>query len=333
MKIACFEIDQAAQKKLKKEFSGHDVVFFEEPLSQENAEQAVDAEVVVVFIYSSIDREVLQRLDKVTLIATMSTGVDHIDLYACKQKGVVVCNVPSYGEVSVAEQTFALILALSRRLIESYQRVKDSYFSPVGLTGFDLSGKTLGVVGVGTIGKHVIRIAHGFGMQILAYTHSPHPELAQELDITLVDFDKLLTESDVVSLHVPYTTQTHHLFNEDVFKKMKKESLLINTARGAIVDTKALLSALENGQIGGAGLDVCEGEPVLHEERERMSHLYKQEDLLSVIEERSLLNYPNVIITPHNAFNTKEALEKIITTTCGNIAGFIAGKPENAVEG
>lgn len=331
-KIAVFEIESWEQKYLQDRLGASmELVFFENSIKPEDIGKIQDAEGLVVFIYSNITKEVLDGLPNLKFITTMSTGYDHIDLAACKARNIVVSNVSGYGEITVAEHTFALLLALSHRIVESYERVKEGYFSPEGLTGFDISGKTLGVIGVGSIGKHVIEIAHGFGMNVIGYKRSPDLALEQSLDFKIVDMDTLLSTSDVVSLHVPYSPETHHLINEEAIKKMKDGVVIINTSRGGLVDTKALLKHVENGKIRGAGLDVCEDEPALREEKELLSKEFNNESLMHILEEKMLLNHKNVIITPHNAFNSHEALELILSTTVANIEGFISNKPQNVV--
>lgn len=331
MKIACFEIDALEKKYLTKAFKEHEAVYFEHPLRVNELEAIQDSEALVIFIYSQIDESVLEKLPKLKYITTMSTGFDHIDLEACKKRNIQVSNVPAYGEVTVAEHTFALILAVSRRIVESYMRVKNGYFSPEGLTGFDLHGKTLGVVGVGAIGLNVIKIAKGFGMNVIGYKRSPDPELEKEYGFKIHDLETVLQQSDIISLHLPYNQETHHLIDDEKFYMMKKGAVIINTARGSIIDTKAMLAALDRGDLGGAGLDVCEGEPVLHEERQLLSKEFNNEELMYVMEEHMLLHHPNVVITPHNGFNSKEALDIILATTAENIKSYRDGNTKHLV--
>ena len=223
----------------------------------------------------------------------------------------------------------ALIFAISRKLIESVDRVKSGNFSPVGLTGFDLFGKTLGVLGVGNIGTHVIRIAKGIGMDVVAYKRTPDPKLAGDLGFQFVEMDQLYKISDIITIHVPYTKETHHLLNADAFTKMKDGVVIINTARGSIIDTTALVAALQSGKVGAAGLDVLEGEGMIQEEHELLHKEMPMEDLRTVIEDHMLLSNPKVLITPHNAFNSTEALQRILNTTSDNVLGFLAGTPKN----
>lgn len=333
MKIGIFEVEAWEEEFLKKSL-GLDIelIIFHHPLTDADVASLVDIEGLVVFIYSSITKEIIEKLPKLKFIATMSTGFDHIDLAFCRERGITVCNVAGYGEITVAEHTFALLLALSHRIIESYERVKQGYFSPENLTGFDLSGKTIGIVGVGSIGQHVITIAKGFGMNVIGYKRSPDPELEKEYGFKIVDLTTLYKDSDILSYHVPYTKETHHMINEESIAQMKQGVVILNTSRGLLMDTTALLKNLELGKIGGLGLDVCENEPMLREEKQILSKEFNKEDLLGLLEEKMLFNYKNVVITPHNAFNSKEALEKILTTTVGNIQGFLKGASQNVVQ-
>ena len=331
MKIVFFETGHDDIVKFRGKLAGFDLDFVDVPLNLDTIDKAKDADVIVVFIYSTVNKEVLDLLPNLKFINTMSTGFDHIDIGECKKRSILVSNVPSYGEITVAEHTFALLLSLSRRMVESYARVKSGYFSPEGLTGFDLSGKTIGVVGVGAIGKNVIKIAKGFGMNVLGYKRTPDPKLEQELGFKITDLDTLLSSSDIVSIHLPYSQETHHLIDEEKFAIMKEGAIILNTARGAIIDTQAMLSSLGKGKLAGIGLDVCEGEPVLREEAELLSRQFNNEQMLYVLEEHMLLSHKNVIITPHNAFNSREALHIIHDTTIENIKKFTSNASQNLV--
>ena len=332
MKIACFEVSESEKEYFQKKFKeGFEVSFFDDPVQEIDLAKIKDAETLVIFIYSRITKEVLDQLPKLKFISTMSTGFDHIDIEECKKRNILVATVPAYGEVTVAEHAFSLIFAISRRLIESYERVKNGDFNPEGLTGFDLFGKTLGVVGVGTIGCHVIRIAKGIGMDVLGYKRTPDEKLAKSLGFKFVEMDELLNKSDIITIHLPYCKETHHFINQESFKKMKNGAILINTARGAIVDTGALIEALNEGKVLAAGLDVLEEEPLLREEKELLSKKFKKDDLVRTLENHILLNNPKVLITPHNAFNSREALERILSTTGENINGFMSGNHKNLV--
>jgi D-lactate dehydrogenase len=333
MKIVVFEVErheEAVFSRLRSETN--DVGLTDAPLSSSNAAAYSDAAVISTFIYSELNREVLTRLPSLTMIATRSTGYDHIDMAFCKQKGIVVCNVPTYGENTVAEHVFALLLSLSHRLPESLERTRSGDFSPKGLEGFDLAGKTIGVVGTGNIGRHVIRIARGFAMRVVAFDVKPDLSLAERLGFRYVGFEELLASSDVVTLHVPAAPQTRNLLSADAFSRMKDGVIVINTARGSLIDAHALIMALRSGKVGGAGLDVLPDEPLIREEAELICSIYSgQHDLRDLVADHILLHMPKVIVTPHSAFNTREAVRRIAETTVENIDAFLAGCPKNIV--
>ena len=331
MKIAFFEVKDWEVEYLQKKLSGNQLKFSSEKLSLENALQIQDFEAVSVFIYSKIDEQIIREIPNLKLITTRSTGFDHVDLEACKKQGITVCNVPSYGENTVAEHTFALILSLSRNICKTCIRRFEQDFSIEGLEGFDLKGKTIGVIGTGQIGLHVIRIAKGFGMNVVAYDVRQNKLLSEVLGFEYVSLENLLASSDIITLHVPYIKATHHLMNKDTFKLVKKGAILINTARGSIVDTEALIEALDNKILAGAGLDVFEGEEVIKEEKQLLYEPKNLEVLASLVKDHILLSKDNVVFTPHIAFYSKEALERILETTVENIAAFVSGKPQNVV--
>jgi len=290
------------------------------------------AEVLSVFIHSRVDAAALEKMPGLKMIATRSTGYDHIDLEACRQRGVIVCNVPTYGENTVAEQALALLLALTRKIVSSVERTRHGSFSVDELRGSDLAGKTAGVIGTGHIGRHMIRMLKGLNMTVLATDAHPDKQLAAELGFTYVDLDHLLKNSDVVTLHAPAIKETFHMLDEARLRLMKKTAFLINTARGSLIDTKALTQVLGDGHLAGVGLDVLEEECSVKEERLLLSSNFHQEcDLQTVLADHVLLNHPRVIITPHNAFNTTEALHRILETTVENIEAYSKGRPINRV--
>ena len=244
-----------------------------------------------------------------------------------------VSNIPSYGENTVAEHTFALILSLSRNVHKSYLRSQRDDFSIDGLCGFDLREKTIGVVGVGQIGKHVVKIAKGFGMNVIALDNNQDNILAEVLNFTYVsNLDELLERSDIISLHLPYSESTHHIINKESFSQMKPGAILINTARGGLVDIDALYEALQSGKLAGAGLDVLEGEEIIDEEKELLFSSKNVDKLRSLFKSKAIFKMDNVVFTPHNAFNSKEAIERILNTTTQNIESFVRGKPINLVK-
>lgn len=291
------------------------------------------ADVLSVFVYSRVTADLLAKAPRLKLIATRSTGWDHIDLSVCRRRRVAVANVPFYGENTVAEHTFALVLALSRKVHQAYFRTIRGDFSFEGLQGFDLKGKTIGIIGTGHIGLHAVRIAKGFGMNVIAFDVARNAWMAETLGFEYVAFDALLARSDIISLHAPYNPQTHHMINASNIGRIKRGALLINTARGGLVETSALAKALDQGILAGAGLDVLEGEELIKEERQILSHEYPVDRLKTLLQNHILLNRENVVITPHIAFNSREACLRILDTTVTNIAGFLAGKAENLLAG
>lgn len=332
MKIAFFEMEKWEEDFFSEKFNGHELYFDTNPISFEALEKVKDYEIISGMIYSEFPKEIIEKLSSLQMISTRSTGFDHIDLKICKEKNILVSNVPDYGSVTVAEHTFALILALSRKIVPSVERTRRGDFNLEGLRGFDLNGKTLGVVGLGSIGKSVVRIAKGFGLNILVYTRNPDQSLANELGVDFVDLDELLGRSDIVSLHVPYSESTHHLINKENIQKFKKGSLLINTARGGVVETEAILIGLENSLLKGAGLDVLEEECMVKEENQLLTKKFLEEcDIKTQLLNHVLLTKENVVITPHNAFNSTEALQRIVDVTAENISGFIDKSPKNVV--
>ncbi|MCD6412604.1 MAG: hydroxyacid dehydrogenase, partial [Elusimicrobia bacterium] len=254
-----------------------------------------------------------------------------IDLKGCRKRKIVVCNVPSYGENTVAEHTFALILSLSRNVHKSYSRTMRSDFSIEGLRGFDIKGKVIGVIGVGHIGLHVIKIAKGFGMEVLAYDVNQDKFLAEVLGFKYTSLENLLRKSDIITLQVPYNKSTHHLINKDTIKAVKKGAILINTSRGGVVDTEVMIDALDKKILGGAGLDVLEGEELIKEEKQLLYDKKKIKSLQNLVKDHILLRKDNVVFTPHIAFFSQEALERILETTIQNIVGFLSGRMQNTV--
>ena len=332
LKIAFFEIEPREINYLKPKLNSFDLTFFEEKITRERLKEIPDIDILSSFIYSVIDKKILNFLKFLKFIATRSTGFDHLDLKTCKDKNIFVSNVPSYGENTVAEHTFALILALSRNIYPSLEKTKKGDFSLENLRGFDLRGKTLAVVGVGNIGRHVIRIAKGLEMNILAFDVRKDQKFAQEFGFKYAPLDYLFRNSDIITLHVPYNKSTHHMINLKTLKLFKKGCYLINTARGGVCDTTALLEGLKQGIFAGLGLDVLEKECFIKEERELLTSVFKKTcDLKAVLENHILINHPDVIITPHNAFNSKEALQRILDTTIENIRAFSGGRPINLV--
>lgn len=325
LNIAFFGVKSWERPIIEKELCNLDAVgvgIFETEL-QDNIELAKKYDVISVFIYSRADKKVLDELPNLKMIATRSTGMDHIDGDECKKRKIEVMNVPVYGSNTVAEFAFALLLAVAKKIVPAHQSVEDGEFSPEGLTGVDLEGKTLGVVGVGRIGQNMVHIAKGFRMKVLGVEKTHDPALEKKLGFKFVDLETCLRESDFVSLHVPSIPETFHLINKQNIKLMKPGSILINTCRGAVIETEAILMALKNKILMGAGLDVTEEEDKVENISMVTSTRPTKDDLQEVLSYHLLRDRDDVVFTPHNAFNTKEAIERIIKTTMENIEGFM----------
>lgn len=331
MKIAFFETNGSDKEYLSEALGGHELFFSKDPLTEANASKVAAYEIISIFIHSTLTTTLIEKLTGARCITTRSTGFDHIDRAACQARNITVCNVPYYGENTVAEHTFALILALSRNVHKSYARGLKKDFAIEGLIGFDLKDKTLGVIGTGHIGLHVIRIAKGFGMHVIACDTRRDTFLSEILHFKYAPLDQVLKESDIVTVHIPYNEQTHHLINKENIRQMKPGSLLINTARGGIIDNEALAWALDNDILSGAGLDVLEGEEYIKEEQQYLHKNSDPERARKIEQNHSLLSRDNVVFTPHIGFYSEEALQRILDTTLENITGFILGTPKNSV--
>lgn len=331
VKIAFFEIEGWEEPRIREALAGHSLLLDRKPLTVEKAEAARDSEIVSVAIYSRIGPELLERLPNLRAVITRSTGYDHIDLEACKKRGVRVFNVPDYGSTTVAEYTMLLALMLMRKM-----KVVMSSGPPFGgssleeLRGRELAGKTVGIIGTGRIGSHVAKLAHAFGARILAYDVRENEELKKLYGVLYVDLDTLLSSSDVITLHVPLMRETQHLINAKNIAKIKRGAVLVNTSRGGVVETEALLEALDKGILAGAALDVVEGEQVIKDMR--TYSLASPEDFRKGLLALHLARHPNVILTPHIAYNTWEAANRILETTLGTIRKLLDGEePPNKV--
>ena len=332
MKIVVFESEEWERPYFDGFKKEHEVVFEYEPLDEDTMAHYADADIVSPFVYSDLARPVLEQLPQLKFIATRSTGFDHIDLEYCADRNIKVSNVPTYGERTVAEHVFALLLSISHKIPEAVNRTRQGDFSQKGLQGFDLGGRTMGIIGTGNIGLKTIRIARGFDMEVLACDRQPNVQAAAELGFSYVEMPELLARSDIISLHVPGNKHTHHLLSTAQFAAMKDGVVLINTARGTVVDIKALLHALADGKVSAAGLDVLAEEPAIREEAELLRSLFtRKHDLEALLADHVLLHMKNVIITPHSAFNTREAVQRILKTTIENIDGFLQGENVNPV--
>ncbi len=330
VKIAFFEADKWEKALLKKKLPNCDLQLFDATLSNENIDRVKDVEIIAVFVNSRVTREFLDKLPCLKFIATMSTGFDHIDVETCKKRGIIISNVPFYGMNTVAEYTFALLLALCRKVLIAVDRVKEGEFELSGLQGFDLKGKTLGVIGTGNIGLNVIKIASGFEMKVVAFDVKKNFKAAKKLGFKYVSFGALLKNSDVISIHVPYNKDTHHLIDKNSFRKMKKGVFLVNTARGGVIETAALLEAIKQKKVGGAALDVLEEETAMKHNVELLPRDFNV-DFETIALNYELIDQDNVIVAPHSAFYSKEALDRILETTVENIVKFLKKKPVNVI--
>lgn len=319
------EVKEYARKKMK----GVSCHIHEENINLDNLEP--DTDILAPFIETPIHKEIFDKLPQLKMIATMSTGYDHIDIELAKTRHIPVCNVPTYGENTVAEHAMALLLAMTRKIFPSVKRVKEANFSYRGLIGMDLRGKTLGVVGTGHIGAHLIKMAKGFNMEVIAYDPFPNKDLAAKLDFKYVKYDYLLANSDAISLHVPLLPTTEHMINKKNIKKIKKGAYIINTARGGLIEPEALLWALENNQISGAGLDVLEEENFLQHEEKMVNAKHTAAEIKIDLMNNIIIDHEKTIVTPHNAFNSVEALRRIVDTTVSNIEGYLNNQTINDV--
>lgn len=330
--IAFFEVERWEEHAIPKKINGHRLLLFRGKPTLARLRSLKDINVLSTFVFSSIDTRVLDLLPKLELIATRSTGYDHINLEECAKRDIRVANVPTYGENTVAEHTFALILSLAKHIHKAYERTIRGDFSREGLKGFDLKSKTIGVVGTGNIGEHVIRIAHGFEMNVLAYDIKVNKKCVQRYHASYVPLKTLFQHSDIVSFHVPLLPQTHHLLNSTTLPLLKRSVMIINTSRGGIIDTNALVMGLKKKIIGAVGLDVLEEEKLIGEEAELLTSSKKKDvDYRMLLEHHVLARFENVLLTPHSAFFSVEALQRILDTTLDNITSFIGGIPKNIV--
>jgi len=324
MKIAFFDAKPYDRESFDRINGGrYEIRYFETRLTAAALPLADGCDAACAFVNAEIDRAVIGGLVArgIKVLALRCAGYNNVDFRAAYEAGLTVVRVPAYSPYAVAEHAAALLLTLNRHIHKAAARTRDFNFSLVGLTGFDLHGKTAGVVGMGKIGRIFAGICLGFGMRVLAYDAFPKPQDGVEF----VPLDSLLAESDIVSLHCPLTPETKHLFNAETFARMKRGVVLVNTSRGGLVDSEALLAALRDGQVGAAGLDVYEEESEwFYEDR---SDVTMQNKTLSL-----LVSMPNVIVTSHQAFLTHEALENIATTTLANLDAFFASAPlENEI--
>jgi D-lactate dehydrogenase len=328
MKVAVFSSKKYDRHFLSEANSdgGHELVFFEPKLTSETTALASGFPVVCAFINDQLDGDTIRAIANggTKLIALRSAGFNNVDIKAATELGITVVRVPAYSPYAVAEHAAGLILTLNRQYHRAYNRVRESNFSLNGLLGFDLHGSTVGIIGTGKIGMCFAQIMKGFGCNLLAYDIYQNPSCV-ELGVKYVELSQLLAESDIVSLHCPLTPESHHLINATTLEQFKSGAMLINTSRGGLVDTKAVINALKSKKLGHVGLDVYELEGDLF--FEDLSDEVIQDDIFE-----RLLTFPNVVITAHQAFFTRNALQNIAQTTISNITEFEnTGKCENTV--
>ncbi len=328
--IAFYDATDEDQAFFRQALVDQHLGFTSDPIKADNVEPKTD--VLSLFVSSRLTRELLDSFPNVKLIATRSTGYDHIDSAAAKERGIPIVTVPTYGEHTVAEYTFGLLLSLTRKLPAAFASAHEGSRSHFALQGIDLFGRTFGVIGAGKIGRNTARLAKGFGMNVIAYDPFPDPKAASEIAFEYKTLEEVLAQSDVVSLHVPYTPENHHLINAERLKLLKPTAILINTARGELVDTKALVECVTNGNLGGVALDVIESEQLISPLEELTLLRADQVDqslLMHSVEISVLKEQPNVLITSHNAFNTSEAIARINQTTADNIRAYLSGQLQN----
>lgn len=321
MKVAVFSTKSYDKEYFRKfvDPNEHQLTFFKTSLDEKTVQLCADHEAICVFVNDDLSAPVIRALKEkgVRLIALRCAGFNNVDLEEAESSGIKVARVPAYSPMAVAEHAVALILTLNRKTHKAYNRVREYNFSLERLTGFDLHGKTVGVIGTGKIGAAFSNIMLGFGCKVIAFDKFPSEELKNK-GIVYHELDHLLSKSDIISLHCPLNPETHHLIDKVAFSKMKKGVMLINTSRGALVKTKHAVRALKKGRLGYFGIDVYEQEEELF--FKDLSERVLQDDLIS-----RLISFHNVLITSHQGFLTQEALEEIATTTLKNISAFEAG--------
>ncbi len=323
MKTAVFSMHAFENEYLLKANQGkHELVLIENTLSKQSAILAQQCEAVSLFTSDDASAEVLDILHEqgVRYIALRSAGFNHVDLKRAKELGIRVARVPAYSPYAIAEHTMALILALNRKLIRAHNRIMELNFSLDGLVGFDMNGKTVGLIGTGKIGQIFAKICRGFGCRVIAYDLQVNTSMVEELQVEYVDLETLYAQSDIISLHVPLNEHTKYIINEESIQQMKSGVMLVNTSRGGLVDTKALINGLKSKHIGSVALDVYEEEEGLFFEDHSEDIL--QDDLIA-----RLMTFKNVLITSHQAFLTATALTNISDTTIANLDGFANGLP------
>jgi D-lactate dehydrogenase len=321
MKVALFSSKSYDKESFEKSntFSDIEFTYFEVALNQDTAKLTQDFQAVCIFVNDQSDAAVLENLAEngVGLIALRCAGFNNVDLTKANELGIKVMRVPAYSPEAIAEHALALILTLNRKTHKAFNRIREGNFSLEGLTGFNLYGKTVGVIGTGRTGFAFARIMLGMGCKVVAFDKFPSDAL-KEMGVSYVEFNELLKESDIISLHCPLTPETHHLFDKRAFRRMKTGAMLINTSRGAVVDTRDAIEALKSHKLGYLAIDVYEQEEKLF--FRDLSETVLQDDTIA-----RLMTFPNVLITAHQGFFTQEALGQIATITLNNINDYRKG--------
>jgi D-lactate dehydrogenase len=334
-KIIFFDVRDNEIEQLTELCEGkYEISLFSEMLDEktEITPEMASAEVISVFTFSRVSANVLKKFPNLKLVALRCVGFNHVDLEYCKEHKIAVANSFGYGNITVAEFAFGLIMDVMRKIARSYMNLKNEHLDRDTYTGFELRGRNIGIIGTGAIGAEVIKIAKGFGMSIFAYDLYPKQDLVENYQVKYVELDELLKISDIISLHAPLTENNFHLIDEEKINLMKPNAVLINTARGELIDTKALYKALSENKIFGAGLDVLEAENLLTKPDINWDFDYLQDDVVkqTLVNER-LLKLHNVVVTPHIAYNTQDANDRILHITIDNINSYFNGELKNSV--
>ncbi len=330
--ISMYDISAEEKKDFKELEKIGKVTYHEDPISIDNIDK--DAEIISMFVSSTVTAELIKELPKLKLIACRSTGFNNVDLDAVKNRKISVANVPTYGEHTVAEFTMSLMLAMTRKLLIAASQYSRHDTSHEKLHGTDLHGKTLGVIGAGKIGRNVIKAAKAFGLKVIVYDPFITPEMEEEIDVTALELNELLKTADIITLHTPLTKDNYHLINSKKLDLMKDGVYIVNTARGELLDTEALVMAIKSGKVAGAALDVLEDEKLIDIDEEELLLKKKnttKETLERILADTILMHMPEVILTGHNAYNTSEAIQRINLTSVDNIQKYLTKIPQNIV--
>jgi D-lactate dehydrogenase len=307
-----FDTRLMPEKIIKDKINYPDTIFVKDSLNSENAFEYEHADVICINVFSKVNKDILDKLPNLKLIATMTTGFDHIDLEECKNRNIIVTNVPSYSNESVAEHAIALLFTISKRIHICNQEMENCHVNMPELMGFELKGKTIGLIGTGSIGLHLAHLSKGVGMNVIAFDINKNEDVAETVGFQYVELETLFRESDIISLHIPLNEHTKHIINKEQFNIMKQGVVIINTSRGPLINSEALLEALNSGKVDFAGLDVFEEEDFVCASQNSVS--------------RKIMTHKKVVATPHAAFNTIEAVNSLFDVTVKNINLFLDGK-------